>query len=82
MDNIAKMYPDWVALSAKEEGFLLNSGIEESRVIKVRDTDRLLEGESVISGDTLRGWYRDGEGIPGINWKWENVDGWPESVQA
>jgi hypothetical protein len=77
------VYPEWVELIDEELAELDGEGMEPDTctVIKLRGTDRLIEGETK-GGDIIRGWLIDGESINDIRWQWEEIDGWPEIVRV
>lgn len=48
-------------------------------IVRVEGTDCLYELEA--HGETLRGWWRDGESLGDIAWKFEPAAGWPQELQ-
>jgi hypothetical protein len=74
-------FANWVNLIDAELETLDNEGMEPEtcKIIALRDTDRLIEGENK-GGDTIRGWLIDGESIRDIRWEWKESTGWPTSV--
>ena len=71
----------WVGLIEEELEILDDEGMESEtcKVVAVRNTDRLIEGQTK-AGDTIRGWFLDGESARDIRWEWQEVNGWPQSV--
>lgn len=74
-------FQNWVSLIKEELAILDDEGMdpETCKIIAISNTDRLIEGQTK-AGDTIRGWFLDGESARDIRWEWQETNGWPTNV--